>query len=813
MKTKITFHSNTLFIILSILLMASKAFAIDIHVSTDGVNALTGRGSSTSPYRTINYLFTNNLVSSGDVIIVHKGTYRETVTVNVANITIKPFENDKVTISGADIVDASAWTSDGGGIYKMTLNRNEVQTGFTQLFVDGKMQQIARYPNNITTTTDYIVGSNPEMLDPLNPQSGFAILLNASKPSGTNQAGTVTFSDHEGTPIIPASSFTNEAIVRGFIGKLRNNIWCYSQAGGNVTKTGDRTVSFTSQQTQGNKWGQNGAYSQPEGFGYILDLSVLDYPGEWFFKRLENTLYYMPEGGTMNDKTFEVKKREYGLRIRANNVTLENIHVKAATMDVVGSNNLNVTKCTFTYTLPYHFRQNYGVFREGIVLNNSDNTTFESSYIGHTWGSGIIILKGSDNTEINNCIIEDIGWMGQFTVALENNGNNTKITKNTFGRASRFHIRTTESVYAEIIDNDFFKAMEMGEDAGSIMYTSTGKSAALNLQGSVFAYNKLHDMDGIPAYDTSPSYKRQKVVGFYIEDVENYTAHHNLVYNLKGDTYTSKRLQSNGQPQPTQSKGQVMYLGPRNRDLTRPINYYNNTFWNYDYFLTFWNHAGGHVRDLDLKNNILVPGKTNEINAQNAPNVASSDLSMFATQAAAAPLSYGIELENNQLPTNPTSHFQDLASDDFRLKSSSSYNNGGTFIAGITTDSDPAIGAYEGATATERNRVFNAGSDLDENSFTTDNSLSTNTIDASLNEIKVYPNPVNAKINIDLGRSFSSIADSINLKLISISGSVISNQKFNTKRVLTIDASSLSSGVYLLEIRSQGEKTVKKIVK
>lgn len=786
--------------------------AADIYVAPDGINTLSGRGSIENPYKTISYIFNNSLISPGDIIIVRGGTYRESITVNVSNVTIKAYQNEKVTVSGADIITSNEWIYHGNGIYKTPLIKSEIETDFTQLFVNGNMQQIARYPNNISPTVDYIVGSNPEMLDPLNPESGFAILLNAYKPSGTNQAGVVTFSDHENIPAIPANTFTNEAIIRGFIGKLRNNIWCYSQAGGNVTKTGSRTVSFTSQQTQGNKWGESDAYSQPEGFEYILDLSVLDYEGEWFYKKLENTLYYKPEGGTLANKIFEVKKRKYGFRVRANNVRIENIHVKAATMDVVSANNLFVFKCTFTYTLPYHFRQNYGVYREGIVLNNADFTTFESCYIGHTWGSGIIILDGADNTTINNCIIEDIGWMGQFTVSLENNGNNTSITNNTFGKTSRFHIRTTESVYAKITDNDFFKAMEMGEDAGSIMYTSTGKSNALDLQGSIFAYNKIHDLDGIPAYDTNPNYKRQKVVGFYLEDVENYTVHHNLVYNLKGNTYTSKRTQSNGQPETTQSKGQIMYLGPRNRDLTKKINYYNNTFWNYDYFLTFWNHNGGRVRDLDLKNNILEPGKLNEINAINATNVASTDLNSFASQAAASPLLYGIELANNKLPTNSSDHFVDVNNNDFSLKPSSTYNIGGTFISGITTATNPAIGAFEGSTTTERNRVFNAGSSLNINSFTNAN-LSTKLISKSPNKITVFPNPFIDYIHIKLEKSLVDDSNPIFLRLTDLHGKQIIKQTVLAKKINTLNIQPVPHGVYFLEISTKKGVVVHKIIK
>ncbi|MGY6648618.1 right-handed parallel beta-helix repeat-containing protein [Wenyingzhuangia sp. IMCC45574] len=730
-----------------LLLLANTVFSAEIHVAKDGVNALSGRGSVTSPYQSIKYIFDQNLVDSGDVIVVHEGVYRETVTVNVANITIKPFAEEKVVISGTDLIASSNWQADASrpGVFKTFLNRNQVETDFTQLFVNGIHQQIARYPNNTTPVKSYLIGQHKEMMDPINPKSGFAILLNASKPEGANQTGNVTFSSHEGIPEIPNVTFTNEAIIRGFIGKLRNNIFSYSQDGGQVTRAGSRLVTFKSLNTQGNSWGKDAAYSQPEGFGYIMDLSVLDAEGEWFFKRTENTLYYKPQGGTIDGKTFEVKKRELGLEIRANNVTLENIHVQAAAMDVKNARNFKAQNCTFTYLYPYHYRRTYGVLKEGIVLDNADNATFESCYVGHTWTGGIIIDDNCENTVINNCTIEQIGWMGQFMVSAWNNGKNTTITNNTFGRASRFHIRTTEEVYAKITDNDFGEAMAMGEDAGAIMFTSTGRSSAMDMQETEIAYNKLHDLHGIPAFDTTPIYKRQTVTAFYLEDVHNYKVHHNLVYNIKGNTYTSKR----GASFNAQSDGKILYLGPRGKTIDKTMGYYNNTFWNYDKFLTFWHKtATTVVKNLEMINNVYMSGKINTTSF-GGNNIDEGNLTTFVQKAALAPFNYEITDTTNKSISSPSVHFQDIDNNNFRLQPSSTFNSGGTVVDGITSETSPAIGAWEGNTDEAKNRVLNAGSNLTTNSFFGLDKLDYGNDNISIQTVgETCPNTNNGKIKI-----------------------------------------------------------------
>lgn len=791
---------------------AMSISAADIHVAKDGIDALTGRGSINNPYQTISYLFDNDLVRSGDVVIIHHGVYRETVKVSVDGITIRANEGYKVVISGTDWYGSASWQADNTrtGVFKMTLNKSEVETDFTQLFVDDIHQQIARFPNNTSNYKNYISGSNRAMMTPLDQKSGFAILLNGNKPAGTNATGQVTFSSHDGTPEIPDVTFTNEAIVRGFIGKLRNNIFSYSQDGGQVTRASRRLVTFKARNTQGNVWGEEDAVTQPEGFGYVMDLSVLDYEGEWFYKKIENTLYYKPVGGIIEGKHFEVRKRRYGLSIQADDVKIENINIKAAEVEVKNTQNVSFTKCIFTYMSPYQYRRSYGVLKKGIVLNNADHTTLESCYIGHTWASGIIVEPSSTSTTINNCIIEDIGWMGQFMASLLNLGNNTIITHNTFGKSSRFHIRTTESVYTKITDNDFYGAMSMGEDAGSIMFTSTGKPTQLNMQGTEIAYNKIHDVRGIPAFDPqSWNYRRQTIVALYLEDVDNYTVHHNLVYNIKGDNYVSKRLDSNGNAEYIDNRGKVMYLGPRTKQLTHKMNYYNNTCWNYDYFLSFWHLTGGGVNDLKAKNNLLMYGKLNNVNA-GGNSVKEIDLLDFAREAGKAPLNYGIVTEQNKTVVDASDHFVNPTDGNFRLKTTSSYNSGGEVISGITTEPNPALGAWEGNTEALKNRVFNAGSNLTSASF--GGELSVSTITDLEVDVEVYPNPFEDRLNITLR---NDVKGQVSISVYNISGiRVLDKQNFTlVNKEIILNTDSLVAGTYFLEINYDGARVVKKLVK
>jgi hypothetical protein len=116
-------YTPLLFLIL-FLLDIQSVISRDIHVST--IVAVTGDGSSEAPYKTIQEAA--QLAVEGDRVIIHAGTYRETVTPansGTANamITYMPFNDDIVTIDGSDLV--TNWSIYRDEIYrayfKMTL--------------------------------------------------------------------------------------------------------------------------------------------------------------------------------------------------------------------------------------------------------------------------------------------------------------------------------------------------------------------------------------------------------------------------------------------------------------------------------------------------------------------------------------------------------------------------------------------------------------------------------------------------------------------------------------------------------------------
>ena len=654
--------------------------------------------------------------SSGDIIIIHEGIYRETVVVNKSNLTIKNFSNDYVLVTGADKVTGTWETAEGmtDGVMVTDISDLNIETDYSQLFVNGKIQKLGRHPNK---TIDKMM----EVLHP-NNGGGYAPVINGSKPIGASATCQITFED----TTIPSVDLTG-GIIRAMTGKMRNYVY------GDIVGQSGNTISFNAinNNTDWKKEPEITTSRFKYGWGFVLHKNLVDTPGEWFID--DNKLYYYPiEGLDVNNIRIDAQVRERVLILNSrSNVSITGINFVAGNVDAQNMNNVSVDKCTFRYLYPFWTPTGYGqgdTDRKGIYLRNSSNNSFTNTYIGYSWGNMVATIFGGNNS-FENCIIDDFGWVSVFASGIHVRESDTYISKCTFGDAGRFQIRIDGGdAKVDILDSDFYGAMKVGEDAGPIEGTSTGMIGAIDLKGSTIAYNKVHDFKGLPVWDAG--YARQKSVAFYMEDVHNYTAHHNLIYNAKADNY-------NG-PVENEQAGEFLYLGPRYNRMEKPVNYYNNTIWSYDKLFTIWGieidnwvelglaeeenkgtmedgHFANNIFESSSKNRLLYSrqvlsttgGNLGWVGLDPNPTLETTDYNQFITHCA----NYGFHFnpENNvQLGfSTQNSNFVDASNGDFTLLNDSAAKNAGIEIPGITTGSNPDSGALEGG-----DRVLNAGSDL-----------------------------------------------------------------------------------------------------
>lgn len=141
MKTQLV----TAVAVLSVLL-AGSAYGMDYFVATTGSD--TDPGALAEPFVTIQHAV--SVMVPGDTCYLRGGTYREKVDLSgVAGargnpITLTRYQDEEVILSGT-VPITSNWTKHSGAIYKTTLSED-----IWQLFVDGKMMTLARFPNALT---------------------------------------------------------------------------------------------------------------------------------------------------------------------------------------------------------------------------------------------------------------------------------------------------------------------------------------------------------------------------------------------------------------------------------------------------------------------------------------------------------------------------------------------------------------------------------------------------------------------------------------------------------------------------------------
>ena len=119
-------------------LFSTSIYAQTKYVSITGNDS--NNGSKEQPYRTVSKALSE--ITSGEILI-RKGRYMEEILIDGKNnITIKPYDNEKVIFDGTIDISSFAWNNTGNNIYKTTID-----TTIWQLFVNHKEMIMARWPN------------------------------------------------------------------------------------------------------------------------------------------------------------------------------------------------------------------------------------------------------------------------------------------------------------------------------------------------------------------------------------------------------------------------------------------------------------------------------------------------------------------------------------------------------------------------------------------------------------------------------------------------------------------------------------------
>lgn len=348
----------------------------------------------------------------GDITVTFRGgTYPVTKTIifgpqdsatGTHRVIYRAAPGEKPVFSGG--VTVGGWTSYKDGIWKVPLNRNDK---LRALYVNDTRAIMANSGRKIRA------------------QGGWGTYtVTAGQATWAWQSGTTADGVKYNSTDIPVIT-QNPSDV-----EIENQTtWNKNFIGvRDITTEGDKRV-FKLQQPYG-------AIAQQIGWGAGLTLDsehiihnafeLLDQPGEFYFDRAEQTLYYIPHPGEdMMTATVIVPVTATLLRIegqplkkRVRNISFEGLtfaHTDYNLMDIDGSHGKATVQTATIYTAFANSNWHYDVYRAydvlpGVIIANAvEGLEFVRNTITHTGCEGLVLCNDIQDTKVVGNVICDAG--------------------------------------------------------------------------------------------------------------------------------------------------------------------------------------------------------------------------------------------------------------------------------------------------------------------------------------------------------------------------------------------------------------------
>ena len=484
------------------------------YVSPTGSDTTNNGLSVNAPFATISKAA--SMMVAGNTCLIRAGTYRETVTVPhsgtaSAPITFKAYNHEAVTISGTDPIPG--WTLESTNVYKATT----MPTGWTtlgdnnQVFQNGAMQPLARWPNKDNTNGTVYPWPNSTLAHP----APYSAVGDWSYVDSATYTTVASFVDAQ----LPSHSngYWNGAHVH-----IMSGAGWYMQCR-NVTGYTDSTKTMVTDDTNVSP---GGAYTISAGNEYYLTgiKKEMDSPGEWFYDTSTSRLDIY---STTTPTGVEVKSRLYGFNLLGKSfVNLVNLSFFGCTIqNYQNSSQSYSTDCTFDgLSMKFLTHNESGGGDPGLYIG--PRSVLRNSELAYS-SNGMIDLIGPDIRVINNHIhhnaylpegasaVDTSNYVASGPLAAYRN----LVSHNTIHTTGHSCIGGVG--HAGIIEyNDLYDGMNLSTDGG-ILY-SAGESG-----NTIVRYNLIHDATGPVGHGGNG------ILGFYL-DCENsrWIVHHNIIWNL-----------------------------------------------------------------------------------------------------------------------------------------------------------------------------------------------------------------------------------------------------------------------------------------
>jgi uncharacterized repeat protein (TIGR02059 family) len=341
---------NALIIIL--LIINTIASATDYYISSSGNDANNGLSSST-PWKTIakiNSAF--SIMKPGDRILFNRGD----VFTGQITLTQSGSATDKITFDAYGVgntpviqgnIDIISWTRFNGNIW--VADCPQLGSTVTNFLINGKSQQIGRYPNVDATNKGYLT---------INSHVGNTQLTSTSLTSSPNWTGA-------------------EAVVRSARWVL-DRVPIQSHQG--------NVLIFSSSTT----------YDIKDNYGFFIQnhLNTLDQQGEWYFNSADKKMYLY---SSIDPNSMKTEASAFASTFMASNqsyFSIENIEFKGSF-----KKNINILNSSYV-EMKYNIISESGA--DAVYFVDCNNINYEKNKIINTNGNGLAFYNCKNIVAISN---------------------------------------------------------------------------------------------------------------------------------------------------------------------------------------------------------------------------------------------------------------------------------------------------------------------------------------------------------------------------------------------------------------------------